>query len=179
MKKSCSFLFLATLLALIVSAHSLADEAVGVRFADPAWDGKKIPAGQVCQKFGGANARSPSLMIENIPAGADALLVSFNDESYAPMDKGGHGVLSFAHDGSATATLPAVPGETDSLPAGVTAFAKHRGTGWSGTGGAYLPPCSGGRGNTYTIAISAVKMNSDKTSIANKLAEKKFTLGTY
>jgi len=61
----------------------------------------------------------------------------------------------------------------------VTTFTKHRGTGWSGTGGAYLPPCSGGRGNTYTITISAVKMNSDKTGIANKLAEKKFTLGTY
>ena len=179
MKKSHSLIFLTTLLALNVSTHSVADEGLGVRFTDPAWDGKKIPAGQMCQKFGGANARSPSLMIENIPAGADALLMAFNDESYTPMDKGGHGVLSFAHDGSATASLPAVSGETDSLPAGVTAFTKHRGTGWSGTGGAYLPPCSGGRGNTYTITISVVKMNSDKTGIANKLAEKKFTLGTY
>ncbi len=179
MKTSSSRLLLTTILTLGVSAHGLADDGLNVHFADSVWDGKKIPASQVCKKFGSTNARSPALVIENLPAGADAILVAFNDESYTPMDKGGHGVLSFAHDGSAKASLPAVPGETDTLPAGVTAFAKHRGTGWSGTGGAYLPPCSGGRGNTYTIKVSAVKLNGDKSGIAETLAEKKVTLGSY
>ncbi len=175
--RSC--MLLTTILALGVSAHSLANDGLSVRFADSVWNGKKIPASQVCKKFGSADAKSPALIIENLPAGADAVLVAFNDESYTPMDKGGHGVLSFAHDGSDKASLPAVPGETDTLPAGVTAFIKHRGTGWSGTGGAYLPPCSGGRGNTYTIKVSAVKLNADKTGIAETLAEKKVTLGSY
>lgn len=174
-----SGLFLQAVLALSVSTQALADEGLSVVLADAAWNGKKIPASQVCKKFGSTDAKSPALIIENLPAGADAVLVAFNDESYAPMDKGGHGVLAFAHDGSAKASLPAVPGETDALPAGVTAFAKHRGTGWSGTGGAYLPPCSGGRGNTYTIKVSAVKLNGDKNGIAETLAEKKVTLGSY
>ncbi len=53
-------------------------------------------------------------------------------------------------------TLPAVPGETDDLPAGVKEVYGHQGEGWSGTGGAYLPPCSGGQGNLYTAKVKAL-----------------------
>ncbi len=169
----------ALLASLCFVTAACAEETLTVRLSDAAWNGKKVPADQVCKKFGSTNAASPALLIEAIPAGADALIVSFNDETYAPMDKGGHGVLRYAHNQSATAQLVSVPGETDNLPAGVVAHIKHRGTGWSGTGGAYLPPCSGGRGNTYTLNVAAVKMQADASTVAETLATGKITIGNY
>jgi hypothetical protein len=165
------------LLSLFILAAACAEDTLTVSLADPAWNGKKIPATQVCKKFGGEQAASPALAVEGIPADADALLLSFNDETYAPMDKGGHGMLRFALKQSATAQVPAVTGETDTLPAGVSVVNKHRGTGWSGTGGAYLPPCSGGRGNTYSIDVSAIKTGADGSS--TPLAKGKIVMGRY
>lgn len=164
-------------LSLFIIGAVYAEDALNISLADPAWNGKKVPASQVCKKFGGDQANSPALTIEGIPADADALHLSFNDESYTPMDKGGHGIIRFTLNKSATAQVPAVPGETDNLPAGVSVVSKHRGTGWSGTGGAYLPPCSGGRGNTYSIDVSAVKTGADGSSTT--LAKGKIIMGRY
>lgn len=164
-------------LSLFVIGSACAEDALTVNLADPAWNGKKIPASQVCKKFGGDQASSPALTVEGIPADADALVLSFNDESYAPMDKGGHGVVRFAHNKGATAQVPAASGETDTLPTGMSVVTKHRGTGWSGTGGAYLPPCSGGRGNTYSIDVSAVKTGTDGS--ITTLAKGKIFMGKY
>ena len=164
-------------LSVFVAGAVHAEDSLTVSLADPAWNGKKIPTDHVCKKFGGTQASSPMLTVEGIPAEADALVLSFNDESYTPMDKGGHGIVRFAHNMRTTAQVPAIPGETDSLPAGVSVVTKHRGTGWSGTGGAYLPPCSGGRGNTYSIDVSAVKTGSDGSSAT--LAKGKIIMGRY
>lgn len=164
-------------LSFCILSAACAEDALTVNLAEPAWNGKKIPADQVCKKFGGNQASSPALTVEGIPADADALVLSFNDESYTPMDKGGHGIVRFALNKSATAQVPAVPGESDSLPSGVSVVTKHRGTGWSGTGGAYLPPCSGGRGNTYSIDVSAVKTGNDGSSAT--LAKGKIVMGKY
>ena len=82
----CSFL-------LIVLGTACADDGLTISLADPAWNGKNIPSDQVCKKFGGNQAGSPALTVEGIPVDADALVLSFNDESYAPMDKGGHGIV--------------------------------------------------------------------------------------
>lgn len=164
-------------LSLFVVGTANAEDTLTVSLADPAWNGKKVPTAQVCKKFGGNNASSPVLTVDGIPADADALVLSFNDESYTPMDKGGHGIVRIAHNKGATEQLPAVPGETDTLPTGMSVVTKHRGTGWSGTGGAYLPPCSGGRGNTYSVDVSAVKTSADGSSVT--LAKGKIVMGKY
>ena len=49
-----------------------------VTFTDPAWNGQAIPAGQQCRRFQG-QGNTPALRVENIPAGANALLLAFND----------------------------------------------------------------------------------------------------
>ena len=158
---------------LLVLGTACAEEGLSVTLADPAWNGKNIPADQVCKKFGGNQAKSPALKVEGVPADADALLLSFNDESYAPMDKGGHGVVRVQLNKSSTVQVQSIPGETDTLPTGISVVTKHRGTGWSGTGGAYLPPCSGGRGNTYTIDVSVI--NGSGTIVAKG----KIAMGKY
>jgi phosphatidylethanolamine-binding protein (PEBP) family uncharacterized protein len=177
--KTRTGLFLICLLSLNSISTVLAEETLTISLADSAWNGKKIPASQVCKKFGSTDAASPALTVNGIPAGTEALIVAFHDESYTPMDNGGHGVLRYAHQQGTTAQLSSVSGESDTLPAGVDVFTKHRGTGWSGTAGAYLPPCSGGRGNTYTASVSAVKMRADGTGIAETLAIGKVVLGRY
>lgn len=63
-----------------------------VVFADAAWDGKTVPAGQRC-RWAGGNGATPPLRVTHIPAGANALLVEFSDRSYVLMDHGGHGVI--------------------------------------------------------------------------------------
>ena len=143
-----------------------------IRLTDPKWDGQQVPKDQVCQKFKGAGA-TPAMQVTGVPTGTQALVVAFNDESYGPMDKGGHGVLRFdVAAGNTSFDLPEIPGETDDLPDGVSKVSGHRAPGWSGTGGAYLPPCSGGRGNTNSATVSAVK--GEQT-----LASGKIKLGTF
>ena len=164
-------------LLLMALGTACAEEGLTITLADPAWNGKNIPADQVCKRFGGNQSKSPALKVDGLPADADALLLSFNDESYTPMDKGGHGVVRVQLNKAATMLVPSIPGETDTLPAGISLVTKHRGTGWSGTGGAYLPPCSGGRGNTYTIDISAIKSGTDGGSTT--VAKGKIVMGSY
>ena len=164
-------------LLIMALGTACAEEGLTITLADPAWNGKDIPAYQVCKKFGGSQSKSPALKVDGIPADADALLLSFNDESYSPMDKGGHGVVRVQLNKAATMQVPSIPGETDTLPGGVSVVANHRGTGWSGTGGAYLPPCSGGRGNTYTIDVSAIKSSTDGGSTT--VAKGKIVMGRY
>ncbi len=148
-----------------------------VSFADRAWTGKAIPKGEQCKLFGGKGA-TPALKINNIPAGANAIIVEFNDASYAPLSTdGGHGKIGFWVKGD-SATLVSIPGDTDKLPSGAFVEAKSRATGQYASPG-YLPPCSGGKGNTYVVEVKAVyKAKSDKEE--NKLlATGKITLGTY
>ncbi len=168
-----------SLFAFLVLAvgTAYADEGLTIALADPAWNGKNIPTDQVCKKFGGDQAKSPALKVEGIPTDADELFLSFNDESYSPMDKGGHGVIRVQLKKVNTMQIQPIPGETDTLPTGMSVVARHRGTGWSGTGGAYLPPCSGGRGNTYSIDVSAIKKGSDGSTTT--LTRGKIVMGRY
>ena len=164
-------------LLLLALGPVCAQDALTISLVDPAWNGKNIPSDQVCKKFGGNQAKSPALKVEGIPADADALILSFNDESYTPMDQGGHGIIRIQLKKAAAMQVPSIPSETDALPSGVSLVANHRGSGWSGTGGAYLPPCSGGRGNTYSIDVSAVKGSADGNS--TPLAKGKIVIGKY
>ena len=149
-----------------------------VSFADPAWDGKKIPKGQQCTKFGGKGV-TPALQVKNIPAGANAIIVEFNDRNYQPLSwNGGHGKIGFRiAEGSGSALLPSVPGETDDLPEGSFVEKRNRATGDYARPG-YLPPCSGGRGHGYFAEVKAVKKIEGKKK-PEVLAKAKIKLGRY
>jgi hypothetical protein len=147
------------------------------RFADDAWNGRKIPDGQWCTKFAGEGA-TPALTIRGVPDAADAIVIAFNDESFGPMNNGGHGVLGFTIGPDRPVALPSAPGETNDLPAGITIIQGHKAAaaGYS-PGTAYLPPCSGGIGNKYTATIKAVTMTGDASY--DTLQEVKLKLGKY
>jgi hypothetical protein len=161
---------------MALAASSLAQAAGGpltAKFTDPKWGGDKVPAGQQCKKFGGAGM-TPAIEVSGLPSGTTAIVLAFNDETYQPMNNGGHGMVRFAvAKGATSAKLAPAPGETDDLPSGVTKEAGHRASAFSGTGGAYLPPCSGGQGNTYTVSVKAMGEG------AAVLGETKLALGKY
>ena len=168
-------LFALTILFFFQASSSLGD--LVVEFADPAWDGKMIPQGQHCKKFGG-NGATPPLKVSNIPAETNAIILEINDRSYQPLSKnGGHGKIGFdIEQGMNSVTLPAVPGGTKDMPEGVWLVKKNRATGaWSSKG--YLPPCSGGRGNTYEAIVHAVIKKSKKKF--DKISKAKIVLGKY
>ena len=79
-------------LALVASLSIMAGPAFAgklqVSFADPIWTGKKIPKGQHCRKFGG-NGATPELKVSGIPEGTTAILVEFNDASFAAPEQPG------------------------------------------------------------------------------------------
>ena len=125
--------------------------SLNVSFTDSAWNGKKLPNGQQCSKFGGKGS-TPSMMVSGIPSGVNAVIVEFNDEDYAPLSSGGgHGSIGFWVSGS-SAKLISAPGETDKMPSGV--FIERKNGSYYTAG--YLPPCSGGKGNTYSAVVKAV-----------------------
>ncbi len=149
-----------------------------VGFADPAWNGRAIPAGQQCGQFGGKGA-SPALTVRGIPPGTTDLVVEFNDSDYPPLSTdGGHGSIRVAVPPGATqTTVPAVPGETNTLPAGVVKEESHRGPMSPGT--AYLPPCSGGRGHSYFADVKAVTRPAAPADRGKLLGTGRITLGRY
>ena len=160
-----------TLLALLVSPLA----ALEVELADPSWDGVKVPDGQQCQKFGG-QGESPALAVSGIPSGASHLVLEFSDRSYPPMDKGGHGKVAYAIEAGATAvTVPPVPGHTMELPPGFTLVEAQQAPQWD-KAGAYLPPCSGGRGNEYYVTVKAIHQMGDET---HELASASVEMGKY
>lgn len=148
-------------------------------FADPAWNGKQIPSGQQCQMFGGKGG-TPAIKIENIPAGANAIIVEYNDLSFAPLSHGGgHGKIGQWTEGASSLTLLAVPGETASnLPAGTFIEDRAKSSGAYASPG-YLPPCSGGRGNTYVADVKAVYKAKKDGEENRLLAQQRIVLGNY
>ena len=161
----------AALLAVLSSPLA----ALEVELADPAWDGVKVPEGQQCQKFGG-DGKSPALAVSGIPSGASHLVLEFSDRSYPPMDQGGHGKVSYAIESGATdVTVPRIPGHTMELPAGFTLVEAQKAPQWD-KAGAYLPPCSGGRGNEYYVTVKAVHQMGDET---HELASASVEMGKY
>ncbi len=153
-----------------------APAALTLAFADAKWDGKTVPADEVCKPYGAKNPMSPRLEVSGIPAGADTLIVEFNDLSYAPLSAGGgHGAVSVAVPaGAASMTVPSVPAETTRMPAGVTMVKQHGGNVPGLGAGAYLPPCSGGRGNFYQARVHAVDSATHRV-----LAQGEIKLGRY
>ena len=148
-----------------------------VAFAGGSWNGKTIPAGQHCKKFGG-NGSTPPLTVRGIPAGANAIIVEFNDEHFQPLSHdGGHGKVGFWISGR-EASLPPVPGNTNTMPSGAFLEAENQAIGaWTSPG--YLPPCSGGQGNLYSAVVKAVYKAKTKAEASKLLAVGQIKLGTY
>ena len=158
--------------ALLLAGPAFAQSDFAASFADPAWDGVTVPEGQHCPLQGG-NGATPPINVTGLPSGTTQINLSFNDETYEPMNNGGHGVLGFAVEAGATeASLPAVPGATEELPEGVTIAVANKTAGDFLTPG-YMPPCSGGNGNTYSVDVIAIDASGAE------LAKQRLTLGKY
>ena len=184
MKKTIlTILFAAVLFVFSCAIVSAAGPTSGtdklqVAFSDSKWDGKTIPYGQQCNRDGGKGS-TPGLIIKNIPSEANALVFEYSDRSYAPMDNGGHGKIGYLiQPGTAEVTVPPVQGNTLSLSEGFFHIAAHSNPSWD-KAGAYLPPCSGGRGNSYYVTIKAVVQSTNKDEKLKILGTTKLNLGAY
>lgn len=148
-------------------------------FADQAWDGIRVPEGQQCHRFGGVNPQTPAIEVANIPPEADALILSFSDGTYEPMDNGGHGEIGYEiAKGTERVVVPSVPGHTFDLPEGFFLVAEQRNPDWDDAG-AYLPPCSGGSGNEYYVTVRAVSREDQAGEKPLLLGEGILQLGSY
>jgi hypothetical protein len=148
-----------------------------ISFTDNQWTGKTIPTGQQCRKRGGKGG-TPPLMVKNIPAGANALIMEYSDRSYQPMNHGGHGKIGYTIViGTQQVTIPSVPGHTFDLPKDFFLVSAHKGSDWD-TAGAYMPPCSSGQGNLYYVTVIAV-YDAPEGKESKLLGEGGLTLGTY
>ena len=149
-----------------------------ISFAESGWNGKTIPNGQQCKRFGGKGS-TPRLIVKNIPAEANAIIMEYSDRDYVPMDNGGHGKIGYKiKQGTSEATIPSVPGHTFSLPEGFYLISAHNNPSWD-TAGAYMPPCSGGKGNSYYVTIRAVYQPASKDQKSKLLGMAKLNLGSY
>lgn len=172
---------ISALITLLMFSFAASAAELQLSFSDAAWNGEGIPDGQMCNRFNKndtKNPESPELMVKGIPAEADAIILYFSDRSFARMDNGGHGQVGFKIGaGSTEVTVPRVPGHTEDLPENFWMVKAHGAPGWD-TAGAYLPPCSGGRGNNYFIDVKAVKLGADN-DVSNVLAEGSIKLATF
>ena len=142
---------LLALLFLQLSAEVSAEEMT-IQLNGKNWDGIKIPANEICRQYGG-NGSTPPLKITKISKGTDKIQTEYNAVDYAKLANGGHGILSFEHNGSHQITIKSIQGETNDMPKGVTLISANR---WSGFG--YLPPCSGGAGSRYSVTAKVMKL---------------------
>ncbi|PLY09029.1 MAG: hypothetical protein C0626_08410 [Arcobacter sp.] len=166
--------FVSAAVASLMFTTSLMASDIDVSFVDEKWNGKVVPIDEVCSDYNIEAGSTPGLYIENLPVGANKVIMKFNDKTFVKMDNGGHGILSYKIEPE-TSSVEISPqiGETFDLDEGFEVVSAHTGTRFNKTEGAYLAPCSGGKGNTYTVEISIVDTNN------NILATKELVLGKY
>lgn len=165
-----------TLLGLLISNSCIAGNSFQVSLADTTWDGKTVPENQQCKRFGG-HGKTPALLVEHIPTNSNAIVMEYSDKSYQAMDNGGHGKLGFHLSADTrTVNIPAVAGHTFELPENFYLMQAQQAPDWD-QAGAYLPPCSGGKGNAYYVTVKAVRLDNGK--IQKLLAETEIPLGLY
>lgn len=148
--------------------------ALSVSFADPAWNGKKLPKGQQCKKNDGKGS-TPAMTVTNVPAGTTELQVEYSDISWAGGKNGFHGVVGHTHTGGTSASLISVPGDiVTGYPEGTRLVKANSGFGpWKIHKG-YMPPCSTAK-QTHTYEAKIFAMNAN----GQKLAEGKIQLAKY
>ena len=175
MLKHSSKILLSTIF-LSGSLFATESDQMKVSLADSNWDGNKIPLGQQCQKFKG-HGYTPRIRINNIPDGSNAIIIEYSDKTYKAMDNGGHGKIGYYIDERMKeVTIPPIEGHTFDLPKSFFIVSPQQAPKWD-KAGAYLPPCSGGKGNLYAAQIKAVHVTDGKV-------DKEFTnvdikLGVY
>lgn len=152
---------------------------LNLTFADSEWDGKTIPDGQQCQRQGGENPSTPRIQVNNIPEEADAIILEFSDRNYGPMDDGGHGKIGYKiSEGTKEVVIPSVLGHSFDLPEGFFLVQEHKASSYD-TAGAYMPPCSGGIGNSYYVTVKAIREMSEEDKTFTLLAQGILELGKY
>lgn len=160
------------LLLLTLALSAQAQTRLTVRFANPSWNGVTIPVGQQCPKYGGAGA-TPSLNVFDLPPGTAALLLEFSEKGTA-LDNGGLGRIGYAvGKGVSSAQVPSAPGNSMVLPSGFFLIRTHLG---DDKPGAYLPPCSGGKGARYFLVVRALDAANKEGKV---LGEGRLELGKY
>ncbi len=148
-----------------------------VAFAEKSWDGERIPQSGICSNFGGKDV-SPSLIVNGIPAGANAIIIQFNDLDHPTLARsGGHGTIGFWIKGE-QAQLPAITGYSVTMPDGAFIERPARTSGAFASQG-YLAPCSGGKGHRYVADVLAVYKATDADEHNQLLAEQRIELGRY
>jgi hypothetical protein len=166
--------FVGVVISSFLFSTSLFASDIDVSFVDEKWNGKVIPLDEVCSNYNIEAGSTPGLFIDNLPDGAKKVIMKFNDKTFTKMDNGGHGILSYEiEEGSTNVEIPPQIGETFDLDEGFKVVEAHTGTRFKKKAGAYLAPCSGGKGNTYTVDISIVDSEN------NVLATKELVLGKY
>lgn len=159
---------------VLLSSLSLSASELSAKFVDSIWNTKEVPKSEVCSNFNDKAGSTPSIALSNIPVKATKIVLAFSDETFQGMRDGGHGVLAYKiAKNTSSVTIPSVKGETFDLPANFTSEIKHRGEKFGKKEGAYLAPCSGGKGNTYSVLIKAVGENDEI------LGQTSLTLGTF
>jgi len=158
------------------SRRSAPGTDLSVSFVSSAWDGEEIPIIGRCRNCGG-QGHSPALRIGRLPAGADEVVVEFNDLRIPDLaSKGGHGTLAMGTRGRREVVLPSVPEETMSLPLGVRSVRQHQCVHFGHKAGAYKAPCGCGQGNEYVARVMAVRRDGDRREV---LAEAEIRLGFF
>lgn len=159
---------------LLISTAQAGDFVANLN--DPAWDGISVPEGEQCQKFGGNAPKTPALSISGIPTGSNLIILEFSDRNYQRMDNGGHGKIGYALSRQQNNVLiPSVSGHSFTLPEGFFIVAAHRSPKWD-KAGAYMPPCSGGKGNAYYVTVKAVKQGGESSEV---MAQHIIEMGRY
>lgn len=166
--------FISGVVASLLLSTSLMASDIEVSFTDEKWNGQTIPADEVCSDYNLEAGSTPGFFIENLPEGSHKVVLKFNDKTFTKMDNGGHGIISYLiEDDMSSVEVPSLIGETFNLDEGFEVVQAHTGTRFNKKEGAYLAPCSGGKGNTYTVDISILDRDN------NVLATKEVILGKY
>jgi phosphatidylethanolamine-binding protein (PEBP) family uncharacterized protein len=151
---------------------------IDVHIDDPHWDGKHIPPQGICSNYGGRDL-SPALRVSDVPAGANAIIVQFNDLDHpARASNGGHGAIGYWVDAGVPARLPSVQGYSVRLPEGAFIERGAQANGPMASQG-YLAPCSGGRGHRYVADVLAVRKATAAGEQNLVLARTRLPLGRY
>jgi len=162
---------LLTIMSLcILTFSSMHAKDFQAKFTDTnLWNGQIVPEEEVCSDYNFEAGQTPEISLQNIPRYTRKIILAFSDETFQGMKDGGHGVISYTLDiGTQNTTIPSIAGETFDLPDEFTSLIAHRGVNFGKEEGAYLAPCSGGKGNTYSVIIQAVDEDNkvlDSTSL--------------
>lgn len=155
-------------------------DGMQISFADEKWDGEKIPKDEVCSNYNEKAGATPKIEITNLPKGTNLLVFTYSDDTFKYMSMGGHGIISYkVKEGEKTVVVPSFKGETFDLPKGFKSEIAHRGVNRGKKAGAYLAPCSGGKGNIYSVRIEAIHIFEDEKELPELLETKDLVLGRY